>query len=94
MMVTPTTRPRQTPGVVTCEVLDELVAYSPASSQAVSLNVSARAIWELCDGTRTLDDICNELSESAGMPPEALRADVQAAIDQLRDLGLLVASNP
>ena len=94
MIVKPTTRPRQTPGVVTSEVLDELVAYSPASSQAVSLNVSARAIWELCDGTRTLDDICNELSEAAGTPPEALRADVQAAIDQMRDLGLLVASNP
>jgi hypothetical protein len=84
----------QSPGVVTSEVLDELVAYSPASSQAVSLNVSARAIFELCDGTRTVDDICNELSGSAGMPPDALRADVQGAIEQMRDLGLLVASHP
>ena len=87
-------RPHQSPDIVCSEVLDELVAYAPATSQAVSLNVSARAIWELCDGTRTLDDICNELSASAGMPPEALRADVQAAIEQMRDLGLLVASNP
>jgi hypothetical protein len=93
-MVAPTFRPSQNPGVVTSEVLDELVAYSPASSQAVSLNVSARAIWELCDGARTVDDICNELSNLAGMPPEALRPDVQAAIDQMRDLGLLVASRP
>jgi hypothetical protein len=84
----------QTPGVVTSEVLDELVAYVPATSQAVSLNVSARAIWELCDGTRTVDDICSELSEPTGMPPAALRADVQAAIDQMRDLGLLIASHP
>lgn len=80
--------------MVTSEVLDELVAYSPASSQAVSLNVSARAIFELCDGTRTVDDICSELSGSAGMPPEALRADVQAAIEQMRELGLLEASHP
>jgi len=84
----------RTPGVVTSEVLDELVAYVPASSQAVSLNVSARAIFELCNGTRTVDDICSELSEPTGMPPEALRADVQAAIDQMRDLGLLIASHP
>jgi len=87
-------KPRQLPGIVTSEVLDELVAYVPASSQAVSLNVSARAIWELCDGSRTVDDICNELSEPAGMPPEGLRRDVQAAIDQMRDLGLLIASHP
>ena len=93
-MVTPTPRPRQTPGVVTSEVLDELVAYSPATSQAVSLNVSARAIWELCDGSHTVDDICNELSEPAGMPPAALRADVQAAVDQMCELGLLIVNDP
>ena len=87
-------RPRQASEVVCSEVLDELVAYVPATSQAVSLNTSARAIWELCDGTRTVDDICSELSEPTGMPPEALRADVQAAIDQMRDLGLLIASHP
>jgi hypothetical protein len=87
-------KPRHVDGVVTSEVLDELVAYSPATSQAVSLNVSARAIFELCNGTRTVDDISNELSGSAGMPPEALRDDVQAAIEQMRDLGLLEASHP
>jgi hypothetical protein len=87
-------KPSQSPDIVCSEVLDELVAYVPASSQAVSLNVSARAIFELCNGTRTVDDICNELSGSAGMPPEALRSEVQAAIEQMRDLGLLVASHP
>ncbi len=87
-------KPHQSPDIVCSEVLDELVAYAPASSQAVSLNTSARAIFELCNGTRTVDDICNELSGPAGMPPEALRADVQAAIEQMRDLGLLVASHP
>lgn len=87
-------RPRQSPDIICSEVLDELVAYAPASSRAVSLNVSARAIFELCNGMRTVDDICNELSGSAGMPPEALRADVQAAINQMRELGLLVASHP
>jgi hypothetical protein len=94
MVAALTPRPLHTPGLVTSEVLDELVAYAPATSQAVSLNVSARAIFELCNGTRTVDDICDELSGSVGMPPDALRADVQAAIDQMRDLGLLVASHP
>jgi hypothetical protein len=93
-MIDTATKPSHSADIVCSEVLDELVAYSPASSQAVSLNTSARAIFELCNGTRTVDDICNELSDPAGMPPEALRADVQAAIEQMRDLGLLVASPP
>jgi PqqD family protein of HPr-rel-A system len=83
-------RPRRAADVVTSEVLDELVAYAPASSQAVSLNASARAIWELCDGTRTLDEICSELAEEAGVAPEALRGDVTGAIDRFRELGLVV----
>jgi hypothetical protein len=86
-------KPRHVDGVVASEVLDELVAYSPASSQAVSLNASARAIWELCDGSRTVDDICDELSELAGMPPEGLRRDVQVAVDQMCELGLLTAND-
>lgn len=93
-MATPTSRPRQLPGVVTSEVLDELVAYSPATSQAVSLNASARAIWELCDGTRTVDDICDELSEAAGMPADALRADVTTTVDRFNELGLLSVDGP
>jgi len=82
-------RPRRTDGVVTSEVLDELVAYVPATSQAVSLNASARAVWELCDGTRTLEDICDELSEVVAMSPADLRSDVQSALDRLRELGLV-----
>jgi hypothetical protein len=70
-------------------VLDELVVYCPEARQAVSLNPSARAIWELCDGSRTVDDICGKLNELTRAPLDLLRADVQAAIDRLESLGLL-----
>ena len=88
-MPDPIARPRQVAGIVTSEVLDELVAYSPATSQAVSLNPSARAIWELCDGTRTVDEICAELAEAAGASVEVLRADVTSTLDRFRELGLV-----
>jgi hypothetical protein len=86
-------KPRHAAGIVTSEVLDELVAYSPAPAQAVSMNQSARAIWELCDGTLTVEGICSELSELAGIPAGALREDVQTTIDKLTELGLLTAGN-
>ena len=82
-------RPRQRAGVVACEVLDELVVYSPDSADAVALNESAHAIWTLCDGSRTVAQICAELAVLAGVPAARLEGDVSGAIDRLRGLGLL-----
>lgn len=82
-------RPRQRAGVVCCEVLDELVVYSPDSADAVALNDSAHAIWTLCDGSRTPAQICAELAALAGVSPAQLEGDVSDAIDRLRGLGLL-----
>ena len=82
-------RPCQSPGLMTSEVLDEIVIYAPGSSQAISLNESARAIWELCDGTRTLDDLCVELSGAAGRSSDELHDDVSGAVVRLHELGLI-----
>jgi len=53
------------------------------------LNPTARAIWELCDGTTTLDElvdaICQVFSVSHGV---ALR-DVAAVLAQLEEAGLV-----
>ena len=88
-MVDTRDKPRQSPGVVSSEVLDEIVIYCPGTSKAVSLNASACAIWELCDGTRTVDDICTELSGPAGLPPNKLYEDVSGAVSHLYELGLI-----
>jgi hypothetical protein len=84
---------RHSPNAVSSEVLDEMVIYCPATSQALSLNESARAIWELCDGTRSVNDICAELARTVGGEPADLRGDVDAAISRLRDLGVLLPAS-
>jgi hypothetical protein len=76
------------------EAADEIVVYSPATSQAASLNESARAIWELCDGTRSIDDICTELAQWTRLPAAQLRDDVRNAVDRLRALDLLINDSP
>lgn len=70
---------------------DELLIYIPRSETAHALNRSAVAIWELCDGTRTVEDISRELGQWLGHPSEALLPDVRRGIDQLCELGLLEA---
>jgi hypothetical protein len=79
------------PAAVSSEVLDEMVVYVPDRSQALSLNESARAIWELCDGSRTLDDLCAELGHATGLAPSGLRDEVAHAVERLCELGALRA---
>jgi Coenzyme PQQ synthesis protein D (PqqD) len=88
-VIDPPDKPSRILGVVSSEILDETVLYCPGASQAIALNASARAIWELCDGTRTIDEMCIELSAIAGLSPDRLRDDVSGAVARLYELGLI-----
>jgi hypothetical protein len=82
-------KPAQKSGTVHYEVLNEMVVYSPDTMQAASLNESASAIWELCDGTRTIDEICRDLASQIGMTPDRLSDDVKNVVNRLYELELL-----
>jgi hypothetical protein len=90
-MITDLDKPSHRPGVIVSDVLNEMVVYNADTSQAVSLNESARAIWKLCGGTRTIDDICAELANCTGLSPAQLHDDVRNAIERLHDLNLLTS---
>jgi len=68
---------------------DEMLLYASDREAAFSLNASAKAIWELCDGRHTLTDICRELGERFQCSQDQLLADVQQAVRRLGELGLL-----
>jgi hypothetical protein len=55
----------------------------------VSLNPSGAAIWEICDGTRSLAEINQELETRFEMPPGSLRPDVEVVIKRLEGIGAL-----
>ena len=82
-------RPRQAAGLVGCPVQDELLLYDPRSDRVVALNLSARAIWALCDGRHSAADVAVTLGKDLGLPPDALTGDVGRAISELRDAGFL-----
>lgn len=54
-----------------------------------SLNDSARAIWELCDGATTIDEMAEAIATLTGMKTDDAREDVVRAIDDLKALGLV-----
>jgi hypothetical protein len=50
---------------------------------------SAFAIWQLIDGTRTHDQIVDELVEASGVEREIVARDTRAFLATLRGLGLI-----
>lgn len=63
--------------------------YDNTTDSLHVLNDSARAIWELCDGTTNPDEMASAISELAGLNHEEARDDVRLALGELRELGLV-----
>jgi Coenzyme PQQ synthesis protein D (PqqD) len=68
---------------------DEVLLYSSRSERVFSLNSSAKAIWELCDGSHTIIEIGQELGERVGCSGDQLLYDIIDAISKFREHGLL-----
>ena len=68
---------------------DEVLLYSSKSERVFSLNSSAKAIWELCDGSHTIIEIGQELGQRVGCSGDELLEDIIAAISEFRQHGLL-----
>ena len=62
----------------------ESLLYSAMRDEASTLNRTATEIWELCDGTRTIEAIARALGQRYGVDEMYLLADVMAAVTTLR----------
>ena len=82
-------RPRRLEGVEEHCLLDEMVLYALEREMAFSLNHSARAVWELCDGKRTIIEISQELGRRFDRPGSELLSDVITVVVQFCEHGLL-----
>jgi hypothetical protein len=65
---------------------DDVVLYDDSTMVYHTMNASAFAVWQLCDGVSALPDICRALSTSrTPLPIEA----VELAVAELGEAGLL-----
>ncbi len=55
----------------------------PGETVTYALNPTARAVWELCDGTTTLDELVDAICEVFDVPRDAADADVTDVLDRL-----------
>ena len=82
-------RPALRDGLVSRQVDDDFFLYDPISDRVVLLNASAVLVVELCDGTRTPDEITSELTGIFQTDRARIEQDVRATLDQLAVSGLL-----
>jgi len=53
------------------------------------LNLVGGTVWDLCDGSRTLDQIVDEMARDFDVEREILREDVEEFVDGLIERGWL-----
>lgn len=81
-MSTGESRPQRYEGIQVQDLGDETMLYDTRSENVHILNSTARAIWNLCDGVRTVGDIQDALTgQYADTDPAQVVKDVQGTID-------------
>jgi hypothetical protein len=67
-----------------------VLVLRPDGTEALLLNVTGGVVWNLCDGTRTIDEIASFVSSTVQAPdPGVVRSDVSALLARLAEAGLV-----
>jgi pyrroloquinoline quinone biosynthesis protein D len=86
----PNSRPRRKASVVQRALGTEGMLYDPEGDKVVRLNGTARRIWEMCSGERTLDAIAAALRDELVVEPGTdVLKDVADAVVLFANAGLL-----
>lgn len=72
------------------DVGGDLLVYDAAGARTHVLNPTARAIWEACDGARSVSQLTSDLALRFSVDPGQIDGDVNDALQQFADVGLLV----
>jgi len=70
---------------------EEVILYDKTNNKVHCLNKTAAAIWESCDGTRTVDDLAHIVKAKSGAPSD--RKLVLLALEELEKADLLEAGS-
>ena len=91
----PDPTPRQRPGLTQNLTGHELFIYDASGQELTVLNRSALMIWSLCDGTHTLPQMLDVLSDIySDVEPGDLEKDVNRCLDAFTEKGLIERDPP
>jgi PqqD family protein of HPr-rel-A system len=82
-------RPVRKPEVWLRQAGDENAVYNPSNGSVHLLNETALAIWDLCDGQTSPEEMVTAVCELTGMHPDIVTEDVQRILGEFEEAGLL-----
>lgn len=85
-------KPKQKPGLEIRTVGEEVLVHDPERGKVHVLNASAGKILELCDGTRTVEEVAVGLANAYLAQTERVRPDVDRALGEFKALDLLATA--
>ena len=71
------------------EGLDETICLDTEDGSSFSLNTTAVALLDLCDGRRSHEEIAAIISDSSDAEKSQVLKDIQAILEQFTELGLV-----
>lgn len=80
------------PDLPSTAVDDDLVIFNVAAQNYVGLDDIGRAVWEILAEPRRVDDVCCAMTARYSGPPEVIRSDVMAFLNDLVAQGLVVVN--
>jgi hypothetical protein len=60
----------------------------------LALNDTAAALWELCDGSTSIDEMVTAICDVSSIPPSRARSDVERTLARFEQAGLITVSAP
>jgi hypothetical protein len=75
-------KPRRMPDYRLEQMDHELLLFHPAQSTILYCNETSTLIWNLCDGSRSVEEITELLKAAYPESAEAIPADVRATLNQ------------
>ena len=88
-VIVTTATPRRREGLTAVSLDGETVLYDRSLRAVHRLNSSASFIWQLCDGSRTVEEITALVAGTFERTPKEISPDVIGAMADLASAGLL-----
>jgi len=82
-------RPECCEGIMEGRVLDDLLLERPEDGASLWLNSSGKAIWEFCDGSRTIEEIAVQLGTRFAVDHLPILPEVRSIVGKLHAIKFL-----
>jgi PqqD family protein of HPr-rel-A system len=85
----PALKPKARTDLTFVQIEDEAILYDPESVRLHHLNHSAALIFQLCDGSGTVEELARDIADELGLPEDDILKQVQQVVGHFEHSGIL-----